>query len=636
MSAWSEAMANLMENPEAKAFLSKLKGGPLSEEAEGALQKIAETKKENVPTAPISSSVNEQSLVKSEPNFTMTEPTAPGQNFPQRSTDFTMNDTGYSAKEPSMLMVPGEESPNIRDVSEPDIIYGQGKVEDNSIKQLSSGPSEKLKTSPISSEEMSNHATDYSTPEAEPKAPMSPLAKNALIAAGIGGAGLGTGALLMGGDQGQPPSPTASVTTPPAQGEAAQPQDTAAQPAALPQPGKRMPSGSSANMSDIKAREDAALAKLGGPSEESFPSLSLLNFGSADQNKNELADVQQRQNMAELVNRLGKAGAYIGAGIARTPVVAPDEFDKNIAAAKNITQQYLDRKANEENDPNSGISKAFRDYVKNFGVNVTSGASAGQLKQVVPYIFKDFEAKQAQKVRQEDIQMQQQNRKDIAAMHSQDLKARYAELAANKQNAQADKETKQDQQNQLKVQQQLESVRGDKALQNAKETIRRVASAEKILSQYPDLNKVPVNISNMIITDLGTIVSGGVLGHEGFKEISNPTLYSKLSEQVQNLGNRPTGAQLGAFLQQNRKLLQELASTAESQIEDKYRRILNTSGKILKPESRELYRNEYLPHDKADKAGRYYREQQEAAGAAPIFDPNAAAAELARRQKGNQ
>lgn len=559
MSALSEALANLMENPEAKAFLSKLKGGPLSEETEGALNNIKDVHEIGTPSESNSIPVNEQSV--------------------------------QPAAEPS----------------------------------------------PIASEEMSNQATDYFQPEPdESKQSMSPIAKKALIAAGIGGGAAGTGALLMGGGGGQPPFPPSSNNaTPPAEGETQQPQ--AAVPKQPVASKARMPSGTpSANMGDIKARQDAAIAKLGPETSEELPSQSLLNFGSADQNKNELADVQQRQNMAELVNRLGKAGAYIGAGIARTPVVAPDEFDKNIAAAKNITQQYLDRKANEENDPNSGISKAFRDYVKKFGVNVTDGASAGQLKQVVPYIFKDFEAKQAQENHKQDIELQQQNRKDIADQKSQDLRLRYAELAANKQIAQANREDKEDQQNQFKVQQQMESVRGDKALQNAKETIRRVASAENILSQYPDLNKVPNNISNMIMTDLGTIVTGGVLGHEGFKEIANPTLYSKLSEKVQELGNSPTGAQLGAFLKQTRNLLQELSSTAESQVEDKYRRILNTSGRTLKPNTREIYRDTYLPNDEADKTGKYSRKQHKKSEAVPIFDPNAAAAELARRQKGNQ
>lgn len=397
--------------------------------------------------------------------------------------------------------------------------------------------------------------------------------------------------------------------------------------------------------------EEATSAKQSSvpqqPTEETTPTpqasgpelASMLNFGSPQQNQSglEAALAERRRELGQA--QMLRGSELLSAGLRRgTPINSGSE--ELYKQANLPIEEYMMRQKDEATNPKSGLSQGLRDYVKKLGVNVSDGATAAQIQSVLPMVYKDIEAKQSAQSKKEQLEERLSERKDEAQYRNKLLGLKQQELSANKTQASQDKLAKQNDANAFKVGAQLESVRGDKALQNAKESIRRVASANQILAHYPNLNDVPPQVASAITTDLGTIIQGGQLGEAGYQELATPTLYSRLAKGAQQVLNKPTGANLGAFLQQNQQLLNELKGTAEEQVNDKYRRVLNTQGKILSPKDRENYRMQYLPQDKADDNGMYQGTQAAHGLTTPssvpatIFDPGKAAAELKRRQAG--
>lgn len=324
-----------------------------------------------------------------------------------------------------------------------------------------------------------------------------------------------------------------------------------------------------------------------------------LNFGSGEEQAAALQEVKNRQTMAELGSGLGRAGSIIGSAMAKVPEnkEAAALFTDNQKQAENIVPNYL---ANQENDPKSQQSLALRNVLDKLGVKYTGQPSATQLKQALPYIFKDQEAKQAQQSRSDD------NKYRWAEMRQRGVLAAQAHADAR---ASAD-EAKRQQQDFMKekfVGAALDQTKGNKAIQNDMETLRRVANAKDILDQFPNKNEIPTDKLNMINTDIATIMAGGVAGEGLIHEVSTPTVRSNMSKSWAKYMNHPTGAGAAEFLTQNQTLLQNLSDSAQDRLYAKYRKTMNTLGQNLSPNAQERYRGEYLPDDVRGDNGLYMR-----------------------------
>ncbi len=371
------------------------------------------------------------------------------------------------------------------------------------------------------------------------------------------------------------------------------------------------------------------VAETPAPQKQTPSAEDMLNFEQRGNNPNELAQLlaQQRQDIAG--QQFMEGAARVGAGLSRTtPDTEMYRHGEQLAGLP--VEQYKLRQANEGNDPNSGISQGMRDYMKNkLGVNVSDNATAEQMKAVLPMVYKDIEAKQAQASKSQDLAARLKEQQLMAQAHieaaRQAKQGQQAMAQATHELARQDKQHQQQQQQANKMDQQAEQLRGNPAIQQDMRTIQRVQNAMSIIKQYPDPNQIPPNIINILNTDLATIAGGGVPGEGLIHEVSTPTIQSKIGSGLQELLNKPTGAKAAAFVKQNEGIFNTLAGDAQNRLEERYRRIGNTLGHSVTPEDRENYRRTYLPSHTYDKNNDFVpTKQQESSAITP--DPRDQAA----------
>lgn len=410
--------------------------------------------------------------------------------------------------------------------------------------------------------------------------------------AGLGAAGLGLGALAFKGTEGSNP-----LATPMASAADGNPDQRLTNMSIDPNPASQKPAEVVSHKPiPVKSSSDSAKAALGQPSalaKVTNEDLNqALNFGTSSEQAAALQEVRNRQTMAQLASGLAQAGSLIGAGIARVPVskegmAALHEQGKQ---AGNITSDYL---ASQENDPKSPQSLALRNVLDKLGVKYKGEPSAAQLKQALPYIFKDQEAKQAQEGRLLQAKMHNDYLRTQKEISSAD-RAERAEIARQ------DKLRQQDFVKEKTVAQQLDSVRGNKAIQNDLETVRRVANAKNIFDLYPDKDKIPPEQIQLLKTDLATIMSGGIPGEGLISELSVPTLKGDFAKKVQYFLGHPTGANGADLLKSNEAIFDRLGDEAQTRVYDKYRRTMNTLGQQLPSDVQDRYQTQYLPHDERE------------------------------------
>lgn len=265
-----------------------------------------------------------------------------------------------------------------------------------------------------------------------------------------------------------------------------------------------------------------------------------------------LQDAQNRAAGARFVNEIGRAGELIGSGIAHTKPVAQQVFEDQAKASDKIVQDFKDQVENEKNDPNSPTSQQFRAYARKYAPNIGDDVTAADGEKLFPYMFKDFESKQEQVFKDKEL-----NQK-ISAQAQQ-----HADANDLKQTLLDGK----NQDNQSKAYSELtnkiEQTKSRGATKNAWEADRLISNAQGLLSEYPDLNQVPQAQVSLFAQELGKIAKGGVAGEQEVKDLITPTYASHLQAELSKLENQPTGANLGAFLAEQKKYLDTLGANSK-------------------------------------------------------------------------
>lgn len=339
--------------------------------------------------------------------------------------------------------------------------------------------------------------------------------------------------------------------------------------------------------------EDSDVSPASDASAQS-PVLSLDNTTKARAmpagiTSDQIKDAMNRSNLNAGAMMLGKGAERIGAALNRqkndpnylnemSPLInKPVEDLMNQQKlqemqTQNIAQQRVLALNQDKDDPNSQSSMIYRDILQKTFPDVLKGVdasklSASQMEQVFPPL-KAFAERQIEAT----------TRAQMMSQKNQDKKEKDLD-AANTKFVQA-----------------VQQVRGDKALNNQKDTIRRVDNAFQIINNpmwKGDLNKIPAPMAAIVAKDIDSIVSGGTSSEAGFKEISSPTGLSSLSKGLAYIGNNPTGAQLGAFIKQQQNVLLDLKTNAQNAIKNRYDYIDKTLGTHIRPEDREASRNAF-------------------------------------------
>lgn len=491
-----------------------------------------------------------------------------------------------------------------------------GRVESEGAEALSREASQ---VSPTLAEELASQATDYTKPlpgelaESVGKS-SSKLKKAAKIGVGLGTAGLAGYSLFGGG--GSPPQPTEQPPTSlvpqkPVQlaaGEEKKPASVEAKPKVSVKKGssvKKTEAPAQQNPDDAKELLDRVFSE-----DDSEPE-KFLDFGSAEENKNDFANVQEQQNLAVLANQLGKAGEIVGSGIARANPVAQQAFDENTKLAQNITKQYLDQKAQEENDPLSGTSKAARDYIKQFGINVSDGATAGQLKQVMPYVFKDFEAKQAAQARREILDANMANQREMlkdrleqrkyeADQRSKDRAISWAQIAQRKKEADDLKKMATERQTNEKL---LGDIGGSRQLPNVRQAYLDLYNVQKAKPLFADkANLSPQQIS-LLVTELAKVAGGKAPTIEELRALNPDTLNSRFARSYSFLMNERTPAAAQSFLKDYEDYLNHIEHNARGTIRSSIGNKIEGRKRYLNPEDYEYAMDRYVNNPEKYEGG---------------------------------
>lgn len=106
---------------------------------------------------------------------------------------------------------------------------------------------------------------------------------------------------------------------------------------------------------------------------------------------------------SRLINELGRAGELIGSSIAGTKPIAQEAFKEQAKALEELPTQAketiaLKREA-QKYDPNSEISKFYRDVASKFGAKIPETATASAMEKALPWIEKYYNARQIAEMR---------------------------------------------------------------------------------------------------------------------------------------------------------------------------------------------------------------------------------------------
>jgi len=137
-----------------------------------------------------------------------------------------------------------------------------------------------------------------------------------------------------------------------------------------------------------------------------------------------LAQTQQNKGNALLMAALGKLGTAIanqgsvGGGIQDNFKDTADTLAKQaedpIKMLETKREQFAKLISNKEQkelaDPNSAVSKAARDLIRDMGGNVADSATAMQLKNVLPYLQQKFAVEEARKNRAMQMEIMKQSK----------------------------------------------------------------------------------------------------------------------------------------------------------------------------------------------------------------------------------
>lgn len=354
----------------------------------------------------------------------------------------------------------------------------------------------------------------------------------------------------------------------------------------------------SAAMSDALKNGPTAPAIAGTPSPP--PAQSSMNPAvAAYMAKLQAAQAQVKQN--QLGTGLGSALQQLTHGLSRAPgqadlsgIQAMAKSDTapvdNLNAQQAGTQQALKTQSElDADDPTSAKSVAFRKSLS---------LVAPKIAQVYGDQFDNITASDAPNIlKSVDLKASLDQR----AQSAKDRLDLLGVVKANQDRSRHDKadtaaEAKQTQAYNQTVQQ-LEQMRGSPAAGQAEKDIyaaQKANSLTKLFAPDGDLNKLTDAQSKLLQLEVGKIAAGGQASEAELNSLDPATLTGKMSKVWGQLSNSPTPANAGAFLKSYQDYGNALSKDAQSVIEDRYGRVINSKKSQFTPEQAQTLNDQYI------------------------------------------
>jgi hypothetical protein len=253
-------------------------------------------------------------------------------------------------------------------------------------------------------------------------------------------------------------------------------------------------------------------------------------------------------------------------------LTAPDFSGQkqNIADMKAGLQKYLGQNQQIDLSPLAALTDAW-------------SHNGSKLAQAYKAPTSDEERQlQAQKLRaginQAQTGLSTEQAKYLTAKAQQEATKAYREqmLEAKKQTAilgKAAKHTEDMDKNAIKLGEKAESFRGNSAVQKSNENLVYAQNALSLLDEAPggDLSKLNSTQVALFNEEMGKLAKGGASTEGTRHSIEASTLESNWNKLLQTVGGQPTGAQLGAFLIQNKHYIEAMRDNYGNVV-NKYRK----------------------------------------------------------------
>lgn len=282
--------------------------------------------------------------------------------------------------------------------------------------------------------------------------------------------------------------------------------------------------------------------------------------------------------------------------------VAEDAMQKGTYDQQQKAAGYL----NDRNDPTSQVSKnavasahqTFGDFAGIDNV-IKPGMSAVEVDDALKALEKKSSLDNAQDIKKMQLQYQQ-------------------DMVGDKRNQKQD-------QVYTDLNDKVVNFRGNQSVQRAAMGVGSAKRALDLIAQYPDPNKMPADKFGLLNTEIAAVATGGVPTEGSVHNITADTFQSNYSKFLQKVGNQPTGAQLGAFIGQNKAYLQEMMKTNQGLVQDYQRSIYTGRKSRISPEQDAEFQRDHP--EIFGKAAPEQAPQAAAPGPVPAFQhPDAGAA----------
>ncbi len=136
----------------------------------------------------------------------------------------------------------------------------------------------------------------------------------------------------------------------------------------------------------------------------------------------------------------------------------------------------------------------------------------------------------------------------------------------------------------------LQSNRGDKGAQMASANVLQADNALKLISLYPDLNKMPQQQLAQLNSEIAKIATGGVASEHAMGEMSADNLQARAAKWTSFMSSNPTPAQQAGFIKENMKYLQDLRENSASYLKNRRGALIQGNKSINEDDRADLYK----------------------------------------------
>jgi len=342
-----------------------------------------------------------------------------------------------------------------------------------------------------------------------------------------------------------------------------------------------------------------------------------------------LQDALNKRDRSNLIAGVGQSLDLLGAGISGAKPVQNPIFQSIERQAGTPIDDFNAKLEMEKNDPKSGVSQGFKNYLKTLGLEIKGDLTAMQAEKLMPAAFRHYEAQLAQDLKREMGEKELGFKKEQLSAKSEESKAKLAEsgrwhdmLGVLKgQQADAKKEAAQvkidDKTNNdfMKAAEKFSSAKASSRSAMGKAALNK-AAAERIekLFEGRNLNYADIREVAEASRSLDALLAQGQATITGARELTPRTLRMKIAEILESLTNTRQPAEAASFLKQTLKTVRREKELANTQLASYQQQLIPGFEHLAKkdPERWERLIMQNLPSDKEI--------QEESAGLVKIKD----------------